>query len=564
MNPREMALIRSWIQGVSWDVMGELYLEDADRNDVIRAVKQLREKLSRKAKQLGLDADAKLWEQEREYSQDWMSRALKSVESLKSKPDPKPRLDDHYNRWLPHRISARLASVKKIKTLAELAVFINQHGGSWWKKVPNLGKQSAEVIHDFFSASAIDLGISLDLSPSKAAYLDVVVVSNRIAPLERFAPPAHLTGETGTNRVPVERCRIEARNDYESIMAWLSLWGDDTSTHRAYRKEAERFLLWAILEKGKALSSITTPDCAEYRRFLADPHPADRWVGKPAPRWSPEWRPLKGPLKPSSIRQSEVILSGLCEWLVGQRYLDSNPFTGLSTQGYGRRTNSTDRVLSPALWGQINVFAENQAKNSTLTEAQRNDYRRTAFILKFAYQTGLRLHEIVKARVGDLKQVSNFDGDQWWLDVTGKGNKHREIPVPPSLMDGINAHLRDRKLGPVGYVSEDTPILGKLRGEGREALSASGLYQKLKRFFEDAASEVADKDPLAAEKLKRASTHWLRHTHGSHAVANGVPLAIVRDNLGHSNIATTSIYVHTDRDERYKAMLGLSDKEKAS
>jgi len=131
-------------------------------------------------------------------------------------------------------------------------------------------------------------------------------------------------------------------------------------------------------------------------------------------------------------------------------------------------------------------------------------------------------------------------------------------------MDGINAHLRDRKLGPVGYVSEDTPILGKLRGEGREALSASGLYQKLKRFFEDAASEVADKDPLAAEKLKRASTHWLRHTHGSHAVANGVPLAIVRDNLGHSNIATTSIYVHTDRDERYKAMLGLSDKEKAS
>lgn len=559
-----MALIRSWIQGISWDVMGELYLDDADRNEVMRAVKQLREKLARKAQQLDLVADAKLWVNEREYSQDWTNRALKSVESLKSKPDPKPRLDDHYNRWLPQQISARLANINKIKTLAELAEFINQHGGSWWKKVPNLGKQSADAVHDFFAASEIDLGMTLDLSSKKATCLDVAVASNRIAPLERFTPPAHLTGEIGSNRAPLERCRIDARNDYESIMAWLSLWDKETSTHRTYRKEAERFLLWAILEKGKALSSITTPDCAEYRRFLADPQPTDRWIGRPAPRWTQEWRPFKGPLKPSSIRQTEVILSGLCEWLVGQRYLDSNPFTGLSTQGYRRRTNSTDRVLSPALWGQINVFAENQAKNSTLTEAQRNDYRRTAFILKFAYQTGLRLHEIVKARVGDLKQVSNFDGDQWWLDVIGKGNKHREIPVPPSLMDGINAHLRDRKLGPVGYVSEDTPILGKLRGESREALSASGLYQKLKRFFEDAASEVTGKDPLAAEKLKRASTHWLRHTHGSHAVANGVPLAIVRDNLGHSNIATTSIYVHADRDERYKAMLGLSDKEKAS
>lgn len=564
MNPRELALIRSWVQGISWDVIGEMYLEDADRNEVIHAVRQLREKLARKAQQLGLDVDAKLWAQEREYSQDWMNRALKSVDVLKSKPDPRPQSEDHYNRWLPQQISARLASVKKIKTLAELAAFINQHGGGWWKKVPNLGKQSAEAIHDFFSTSAIDLGISLDLSSKKAPHLDVVVVSNRIAPLERFTPPAHLTGETGTNRAPIERCKIDARNDYESIMAWLSLWDEDTSTHRAYRKEAERFLLWAILEKGKALSSITTPNCAEYRRFLADPQPAERWIGKPAPRWSPEWRPLKGPLKPSSIRQTEVILSGLCEWLVSQRYLDSNPFSGLSTQGYGRRTSSTDRLLSPALWEQITTFAENQANNSTLTEAQRNDFRRTAFILKFAYQTGLRLHEMTKAKIGDLKQMSSVDEEQWWMDVIGKGNKHREIPISPNLMEGINAHLRDRKLGPVGYVSVDTPIIGKLRGESREALSESGLYQKLKGFFEDAASEVAGKDPLAAEKLKRASTHWLRHTHGSHAVANGVPLAIVRDNLGHSNIATTSIYVHTDRDERYKAMLGLSDKEKAS
>ena len=68
---------------------------------------------------------------------------------------------------------------------------------------------------------------------------------------------------------------------------------------------------------------------------------------------------------------------------------------------------------------------------------------------------------------------------------------------------------------------------------------------------------MVETNPIHAERLLKASTHWLRHTHGSHAVANGVPLAIVRDNLGHANIATTSIYVHTDRDERYKAMVNM-------
>jgi integrase len=72
-------------------------------------------------------------------------------------------------------------------------------------------------------------------------------------------------------------------------------------------------------------------------------------------------------------------------------------------------------------------------------------YRRIRFILGFAYTTGLRLHEMVQARVGDLKRVSGTDGDQWWMDVIGKGKKHREVPIPPFLLDAINDHLRERK-----------------------------------------------------------------------------------------------------------------------
>ena len=38
-------------------------------------------------------------------------------------------------------------------------------------------------------------------------------------------------------------------------------------TQRAYRKEGERFLLWAVVERRKPLSSMTTEDCAAYRAF---------------------------------------------------------------------------------------------------------------------------------------------------------------------------------------------------------------------------------------------------------------------------------------------------------
>ncbi|MDP3334656.1 MAG: phage integrase family protein [Methylococcaceae bacterium] len=138
MNNNQSALIRGWIQGVGWDVLGELYLDEAERTDTIRAVRQLRESLASKAKRLGMGADAKLWEQEREYSQDWIKNALESVKVLQSKSDPKPQLDDPLSRWIPTGTISKLVGIR-VKSLRDLANFINSRGGSWWKTIPNEG-----------------------------------------------------------------------------------------------------------------------------------------------------------------------------------------------------------------------------------------------------------------------------------------------------------------------------------------------------------------------------------------------------------------------------------------
>ena len=49
-------------------------------------------------------------------------------------------------------------------------------------------------------------------------------------------------------------------------------------------------------------------------------------------------------------------------------------------------------------------------------------------------------------------------------------------------------------------------------------------------------------------------THWMRHSHASHAIAGGMPIEIAQQNLGHASLATTTIYVTTEKRRRMKAV----------
>lgn len=52
--------------------------------------------------------------------------------------------------------------------------------------------------------------------------------------------------------------------------------------------------------------------------------------------------------------------------------------------------------------------------------------------------------------------------------------------------------------------------------------------------------------------LEQAAAHWLRHTAGSHMADGNVELRLVRDNLGHTWLTTTSLYLHSDDDQRHR------------
>jgi integrase len=81
------------------------------------------------------------------------------------------------------------------------------------------------------------------------------------------------------------------------------------------------------------------------------------------------------------------------------------------------------------------------------------------------------------------------------------------------------------------------------------AWSASGLYQAIKVFLARAADSL---DGVDAQDLRKASTHWLRHSHGSHALQGRegrapAPIQVAQNNLGHASVGTTSTYLTTER-----------------
>lgn len=98
--------------------------------------------------------------------------------------------------------------------------------------------------------------------------------------------------------------------------------------------------------------------------------------------------------------------------------------------------------------------------------------------------------------------------------------------------------------------SPHTPLLGSLEDEA--GITAGRLWAAMKRFFATAAGVLDKTNPALAEKLRRATPHWTRHTHASHALGHGADLTTVRDNLRHASVATTPLYLHVNDERRAK------------
>ena len=225
-----------------------------------------------------------------------------------------------------------------------------------------------------------------------------------------------------------------------------------------------------------------------------------------------------------------------------QGYLLANPFSGVKVRGASHGpVVDTGHVFSEGEWAILRTIADGLewSYGWDVPAAQR-----LRFILDFAYSTGLRASELVGVT---LKLVQMDAHDDHWLHLVGKGSKAGKVALPPLARGALDRYLMQRGLPTSPQLwKPETPLIANLDKESKAGITASRLWSIMRRFFRTTADQMEADNPALAQKLRQASPHWMRHTHATHALANGAELTTVRDNLRHASITTTSIYLHGD------------------
>lgn len=155
---------------------------------------------------------------------------------------------------------------------------------------------------------------------------------------------------------------------------------------------------------------------------------------------------------------------------------------------------------------------------------------RNRLIGYFLLTTGMRASEIINLYFTDiLKQKGRL-----FIEFKGKGNKYRKIPLNDKITNELFLY---RKL--LGYkediLNDDRPIFIAFSRNKNEKLSYDSLYKLIKKVVLHLSNNK--------EVNKHISPHWFRHTFVTSLLEQDVPLAIVKELAGHSDISTTNLYV---------------------
>nr|WP_295768060.1 tyrosine-type recombinase/integrase [Rhodoferax sp.] len=512
-------------------------------------------------------------------------RALNYLETILSVT---PSATDRLESWFAKPVAKCLRNVGLL-TLGDLVRFINAYGHRWYCGIKGFGAQRAhQVLHWLIlEQDRLNLLVSGSVHEPKskqalrvAALLPSVgqdsltvqpfgagtLVTSAIRHMQNT--PA-LAGGQGDFRSHMANT-LGAKNDLEAVSAWLSRYNEKPSTQRSYRKETERFLLWCAQELKKPLSSVNAPDCQKYRAFL-QAVPATWIQHRPLKRTDPGWRAFRSQPSAASQKQALVILQTLFGGLVDAGYLVANPMRALM-KSFDLPASRMDirRSFTESEWAHVLVCVDALPVGP--------ERLRIKCILELLVTSGIRLDELAKARHKHLRLEALPDlPETWILTVTGKRNKTREVPLNPDVVELLAQHGKD-------FIEEDKqsndqdnlPLIRTLgasvpqwrRGQGSElvtrsqteqagtALSASGIYAVLKRFFRHAAKSAATAG-LDAQRFEKASTHWMRHTFVRQALVDGVPIEVASELAGHASIDTTSIYATQELARKIKAVRGM-------
>lgn len=158
-------------------------------------------------------------------------------------------------------------------------------------------------------------------------------------------------------------------------------------------------------------------------------------------------------------------------------------------------------------------------------------------MLALLYDTGTRISELINLSRGDLRLSGKIT-----VQVTGKGNKMRLIPVSPHTGNILKAYLKSHGL------DMNQAASSLFFNRSRTRLTRPGVTYILQKYV----TMARDKNPGYFEKT--VSAHMVRHSKATHLLMSGVNLIYIRDFLGHASVLTTERYAKTNPEFMRKAI----------
>ena len=221
----------------------------------------------------------------------------------------------------------------------------------------------------------------------------------------------------------------------------------------------------------------------------------------------------KDGLAASSARLELIALKIFFRFLSARRHIGKDP---------------ADALLPPRLEKRLpGTLSELDVKKLIESVQGTSPFdRRDRAILELFYASGLRLSELLDAR------LENLSLEEGWIRVTGKGSKTRLAPVGKAAREAIAAYLEHAR-----------PSFVRPKTQSHIFLSKSGRRltgERLRCIFLERAA--------ACGFEKHVHPHKMRHSFATHLLTHGADLRVIQEMLGHADIATTQIYTHVDQD----------------
>lgn len=203
--------------------------------------------------------------------------------------------------------------------------------------------------------------------------------------------------------------------------------------------------------------------------------------------------------------------------------------------------------LGPVKAGKVKRGQPRELSDRELERLLKQPDRRTRIgkrdhaILLLMADAGLRREEVADLHADQLEERRRHaspalrravrGSTAMALRIRGKGGVERIVPLTAATVDAIATWITSRPAASTDRLFVSLPRGGRLAGP----LSPDAIYRRVVRHAE-----------AAGVRSDRMTPHVLRHTFATRCRAQGAPVEVIRDLLGHSDIATTMIYTRVD------------------